>query len=144
VKAIYRVHQRVARAYRKGPVFLAGDAAHLNNPLGGMGLNGGLHDVLSLVPRIARGWHGRAPDSELDGYEPQRRPEAIHAINAITDRNKKLMEERDPVVRERNLERMAKIAAEPKLAYEYLLEASMISSLRRCGMIPGAGSPAAQ
>jgi 3-(3-hydroxy-phenyl)propionate hydroxylase len=134
VKAIYRVHQRVARAYRKGEVFLAGDAAHLNNPLGGMGLNGGLQDVLSLAPRIIRVWHGRAPDSELDGYEPQRRPEAIHAINAITERNKKLMEERDPVVRERNLARMAKIASDPKLAYEYMLEASMISSLRRCGM----------
>jgi len=135
VKGIYRVHQRVAAAYRKGPVFLAGDAAHLNNPLGGMGLNGGLHDVLSLVPRLAAVWHGRKPEAELDGYEPQRRPEAIHAINAITERNKKLMEERDPEVRKRNLERMAAIAADPRLAYEYLLETSMIASLRRCGML---------
>lgn len=135
VKGIYRVHQRVAATYRKGPVFLAGDAAHLNNPLGGMGLNGGLHDVLSLVPRLAAVWHGREPDSALEGYEPQRRPEAIHAINAITERNKKLMEERDPVVRERNLERMAAIAADARRAYEYLLETSMIASLRRCGML---------
>jgi 3-(3-hydroxy-phenyl)propionate hydroxylase len=135
VKGIYRVHQRVARSYRVGNVFLAGDAAHLNNPLGGMGLNGGLHDVLSLVPRIAEVWHGREPDTVLDGYEPQRRPEAIHAINAITERNKKLMEERDPEVRRRNLARMRAIAAEPKLAHEYMLEASMIASLRRCGML---------
>jgi 3-(3-hydroxy-phenyl)propionate hydroxylase len=135
VKAIYRVHQRVASTYRVGRVFLAGDAAHLNNPLGGMGLNGGIHDALSLTGRLARVWHGRAPESELDGYEARRRPEAITAIHAITARNKKLLEERDPVVRERNLRAMASLAADPRRAYEYMLEGSMITSLRRCGMI---------
>jgi 3-(3-hydroxy-phenyl)propionate hydroxylase len=136
VKGVYRVHQRVAAAYRKGAVFLAGDAAHLNNPLGGMGLNGGLQDVLSLVPRLVDVWNGRKPQSALDGYEAQRRPEAIHAIGAITARNKKLMEERDPAVRQRNLRQMAEIASDPKRAYDYMLEASMITSLRRCGMLP--------
>jgi 3-(3-hydroxy-phenyl)propionate hydroxylase len=135
VKSVYRVHQRVAAAYRKGRVFLAGDAAHLNNPLGGMGLNGGLQDVLSLVPRLADVWHGRKSAAALDGYEAQRRPEAIHAINAITARNKKMMEERDPAVRARNLRAMAETASDPKRAYDYMLEASMITSLRRCGMI---------
>jgi len=136
VKGVYRVHQRVATTYREGRVFLAGDAAHLNNPLGGMGLNGGLHDVLSLAPLLAAVWHGRKPEAELDGYEAQRRPEAIHAINAITARNKKLMEDRDPAVRAQNLRRMAEIASTPSLAYDYMLEASMIPSLRRCGMLP--------
>jgi 3-(3-hydroxy-phenyl)propionate hydroxylase len=135
VKGVYRVHQRVAATYRKGRVFLAGDAAHLNNPLGGMGLNGGLQDVLSLVPRLADVWHGRKSAAALDGYEAQRRPEAIHAINAITARNKKMMEERDPAVRQRNLREMAEIASDPKRAYDYMLETSMIASLRRCGMI---------
>lgn len=135
VKGIYRVHQRVAATYRKGRVFLAGDSAHLNNPLGGMGLNGGLHDALSLCGRLARVWHGRAPDAELDGYEPQRKPEAVNAIHAITARNKKLMEERDPVVRERNLAEMAAIAADPERAYQYMLDAAMITSLRRSGML---------
>ena len=77
----------------------------------------------------------RVPDSELDGYEPQRRPEAIDAISAITMRNKKLLEERDPAVRERNLQEMAAIAADPKRAYQYMLDAAMITSLRRCGML---------
>jgi 3-(3-hydroxy-phenyl)propionate hydroxylase len=80
-------------------------------------------------------WHGAAPESELDGYEAQRRPEAVNAIHAITARNKKLMEERDPVVRERNLREMASLAADARRAYEHMLEASMITSLRRCGMI---------
>jgi 3-(3-hydroxy-phenyl)propionate hydroxylase len=135
VKGVYRVHQRVAAAYRKGRIFLAGDAAHLNNPLGGMGLNGGLHDVLNLAPRLIDAWHGRQPETALDGYEPQRRPEALQAINAITARNKKLMEERDPAVRRRNLGEMARIASDPRRAYDYMLEASMITSLRRCGML---------
>ncbi len=141
VKAIYRVHQRVASSYRVGRVFIAGDAAHLNNPLGGMGLNGGIHDALSLTGRLARVWHGRAPEAELDGYEASRRPEAVNAIHAITARNKRLMEERDPVVRERNLREMASLAADPQRAYEYMLDASMITSLRRCGMIRGRGGP---
>jgi len=138
VKGVYRVHQRVAVTYRRGRILLAGDAAHLNNPLGGMGLNGGLQDVLSLVPKLVEVWSGRAPEGALDAYEAQRRPEAIHAINAITARNKKLMEERDPQVRQRNLRQMAEIASDPKRAYDYMLEASMITSLRRCGMLPAA------
>jgi 3-(3-hydroxy-phenyl)propionate hydroxylase len=135
VRAIYRVHQRVAETYRRGRVFLAGDAAHLNNPLGGMGLNGGLHDVISLTERLIAWWKGGADAAILDGYEPQRRPEAINAIHAITARNKKLLEERDPEVRARNLEEMRKTAADPERSYRYLLDSSMISSLRRSGMI---------
>ncbi|HVO15495.1 MAG TPA: FAD-dependent monooxygenase [Alphaproteobacteria bacterium] len=136
VRAIYRVHQRVAAGYRVGRMFIAGDAAHLNNPLGGMGLNGGLHDVISLTGRLARVWHGAADERELDGYEMQRRPEAIGAINAITARNKKLLEERDPEIRRRRLDELRRTAADPEASYRYLLDASMISSLRRSGMIP--------
>jgi 3-(3-hydroxy-phenyl)propionate hydroxylase len=135
VRAIYRVHQRVADTYRRGRVFLAGDAAHLNNPLGGMGLNGGLHDAISLTDRLIAWWHGKADAALLDGYEPQRRPEAINAIHAITTRNKKLLEERDPEVRARNLEEMRRTAADPERSYQYLLDSAMISSLRRSGMI---------
>jgi 3-(3-hydroxy-phenyl)propionate hydroxylase len=135
VRAIYRVHQRVAETYRRGRVFLAGDAAHLNNPLGGMGLNGGLHDVISLTDRLTAWWHGKADAAILDGYEPQRRPEAIDAIHAITARNKKLLEERDAQVRARNLDEMRRTAADPARSYQYLLDSAMISSLRRSGMI---------
>src|SRR5438874_1834504 len=134
-RTLYSVHQRVAETYRRGRVFLAGDAAHLNNPLGGMGLNGGLHDVISLTDRLIASWTGKADATVLDGYEPQRRPEAINAIHAITTRNKKLLEERDPAVRARNLEDMRQTAADPARSYQYLLDSSMISSLRRSGMI---------
>ena len=135
VRAIYRVSQRVAATYRNGRAFIAGDAAHINNPLGGMGLNGGIHDAISLTDRLAQVWHGEAGDDVLDGYEVQRKPEAVNAINAITERNKKLMEERDPEVRRRNLDEFRQLAADPDRVYEYLLQSSMIASLRRSGMI---------
>jgi 3-(3-hydroxy-phenyl)propionate hydroxylase len=136
VKAIYRVHQRVAAAYRANRVFLAGDAAHLNNPLGGMGLNGGIHDALSLAQRLIAVLEGKADARALDGYEAQRRPAAIGAINAMTERNKKLLEERDPETRRRNLDQWRRIGADRALMYEHALEASMIASLRATGMLP--------
>lgn len=135
VKAIYRVSQRVAATYRADRAFLAGDAAHINNPLGGMGLNGGVHDALDLTQRLIAVWHGRSDESVLAGYEPRRKPEAVNAINAITERNKRLLEERDPEIRQRNLEEWARIATDPRLAYDHLLQTSMIASLRRSGMI---------
>lgn len=135
VRGVYRVSQRVASRYRVGRILLAGDAAHINNPLGGMGLNGGIHDALSLTRRLIDVWHGEADESSLDEYEAQRRPEAINAINAITERNKRLLEERDPEVRQRNLEEARRTAADPQLAYQYLLQTSMIASLRRSGML---------
>jgi 3-(3-hydroxy-phenyl)propionate hydroxylase len=135
VKAIYRVSQRVAATYRKGRAFLAGDAAHINNPLGGLGLNGGIHDAVNLTSRLARIWHGEAPESELDGYEKQRKPEAVSAILAQTARNKKLLEERDPAVRARNLDEWRRLGASPERTYQHLLETSMIASLRRAGRL---------
>lgn len=130
VRAIYRAHQRVAATYRKGRAFLAGDAAHLNNPIGGMGLNGGLHDALDLAERIARVWRGAATADILDGYERKRKPVVVSAILAQTAQNKRLLEERDPVVREETLERWRRTAADPELAYRHLLQTSMIAALR--------------
>src|SRR5919106_6779332 len=68
-RTLYSVHQRVAETYRRGRVFLAGDAAHLNNPLGGMGMNGGIHDAFNLAEKLLGG--------DLDAYERQRRPVAL-------------------------------------------------------------------
>ena len=70
---LYRVHQRVAQTFRKGRAFLIGDAAHINNPLGGMGMNGGIHDAINLTDRLAEVWHGSKGDAELDRFDKQRR-----------------------------------------------------------------------
>jgi 3-(3-hydroxy-phenyl)propionate hydroxylase len=55
--AIYRVHQRVAERFRKGRLLLVGDAAHLNNPIGGMGMNGGIHDAINLAEKLRVAYH---------------------------------------------------------------------------------------
>jgi len=130
VRAIYRAHQRVAANYRKGRAFLAGDAAHLNNPIGGMGLNGGLHDAVDLAERLAHVWRGEAGAEFLDGYERKRKPVVVNAILAQTAHNKRLLEERDPEVRRQTLERWRRLAADPELAYRHLLQTSMIAPLR--------------
>src|SRR5688572_2191968 len=83
-RTLYPVHQRVAETYRKGRAFLAGDAAHLNNPLGGMGMNGGIHDAFSLAEKLLSVIKGRQPAAELDRYERQRRPVALEYVNSIS------------------------------------------------------------
>ena len=123
-RSIYRVHQRVASVYRVGRVFLAGDAAHINNPLGGMGMNGGLHDAWVLCRKLVAG-------EDLDRYEAERRPVAIDYINANTARNRKLMAEQDPAARRRAQEEMCRIAADPAAAKAFMLKSSMIETLRR-------------
>ncbi|OFZ97296.1 MAG: hypothetical protein A3H35_18120 [Betaproteobacteria bacterium RIFCSPLOWO2_02_FULL_62_17] len=134
VRGVYTAHQRVAASYRKGRIFLAGDAAHLNNPKGGMGLNGGLHDAFSLAGRLAKVCLGQAGETELDGYEPQRRPEAMDAILKQTDQNVSNLKA-DDAAREQVFAEYRRKAADPELARQFLLQSSMIASLRRCGML---------
>jgi 3-(3-hydroxy-phenyl)propionate hydroxylase len=130
-RTLYSVHQRVAQTYRKGRCFLAGDAAHLNNPLGGMGMNGGIHDAFNLAEKLAAVIAGRAGEDELDRYERQRRPVALEYVNRITIANKRNLEAKDPGEHARWKVRMTQIAADPRLAREYMLQTSMIASLRK-------------
>ncbi len=130
-RTAYAVHQRVAETYRKGRVFLAGDSAHINNPLGGMGMNGGIHDAVNLCEKIVRVWNGEVGDSELDRYDAQRRPIAIDYVQQTTMRNKAMLEETDPAARKAKHDEMRANAADPAKAREYLLQSSMIAALRR-------------
>ena len=130
-KSIYRVHQRVAREWRRGRILLAGDAAHLNNPVGGMGLNGGIHDAISLTAKLARVWRGEADEALLDLYVKQRRTANIEFIQEGSIRNKRNLEERDEAVRRKRFDEMRALAADPVRARQFLLGTSMISSVRR-------------
>jgi 3-(3-hydroxy-phenyl)propionate hydroxylase len=130
-RTLYSVHQRVAQSYRKGRCFLAGDAAHLNNPLGGMGMNGGIHDAFNLAEKLAVVIAGRATEEELDRYERQRRPVALEYVNTITIANKRNLEAKDPEEHARWKALMTRTAADPRLAREYMLRTSMIASLRK-------------
>ena len=134
-RTLYSVHQRVAESYRKGRAFLAGDAAHLNNPLGGMGMNGGIHDAVNLAEKLVRVARGEASASELDRYERQRRPIALEYVNTITIANKRSLEARDPEEQRTWRETLTRSANDPALAREYLIRVSMLSSLRKAAAI---------
>jgi len=133
-RSLYHVHQRVAKDFRSGRVFLAGDAAHINNPLGGMGMNGGIQDAFNLVEKLAEVWAG-ADDRTLNRYTRQRRTVAIEAVQQQTHRNQQIISERDPAVRKRSLDELRRIAADKSLAREYMLRSSMIASMRHAAAI---------
>jgi 3-(3-hydroxy-phenyl)propionate hydroxylase len=124
---LYRVHQRVATTFRKGRAFLIGDAAHINNPLGGMGMNGGIHDAINLTDRLAEVWHGSKGDAELDRFDRQRRLVTKEYVEKQSIQNKKNLEAPGSEFRDR----LVAIAADPGQTRDYLLAVSMISSLRR-------------
>jgi 3-(3-hydroxy-phenyl)propionate hydroxylase len=131
---LYAVHQRVASTYRKGRVLLAGDAAHVNNPLGGMGLNFGIHDAHSLAQCLAEVFE-RGNDEALDRYDRQRRTVAERYLQSQTIANKQMLEETDPERRALRQAEMRAIATDPERARQYLLRTSMIEGLRAAATI---------
>jgi 3-(3-hydroxy-phenyl)propionate hydroxylase len=128
---MYNVHQRVAASFSKGRVFLAGDAAHVNNPLGGLGLNFGIHDAVELSALLGRVLRHEAPPGILDQYDQLRRPLNIEYVQQQTIANKKRLEEKDPLVRAKNNEGLRMTAADPVAHRAYLLRASLIESIRK-------------
>lgn len=129
-RTLYSVHQRVASRYRSGRAFLAGDAAHLNNPLGGLGMNGGIHDAANLAQKLLRVILNGEDDEGLDAYEAERRPIALEYVNNITIANKRNLELRDAERRRQWRGQLERTAASPSLAREHLLRASMLLQAR--------------
>jgi len=132
---LYTVHQRVAKRFRAGRAILAGDSAHVNSPIGAMGMNSGIHDAFNLADKLVRIWRREADESELNRYERQRRHVAVTHTQAQTIRNKRLLAEQDPAVRKRNNEELRRTAEDPKLARAFLLRSSLIESLREAEQI---------
>jgi 3-(3-hydroxy-phenyl)propionate hydroxylase len=123
---IYRVHQRVAERFRVGRVLLAGDAAHINNPLGGMGMNSGIHDAAAATAAILA---AEAGDPEpVDHYEAERRAVAHDYVRVVTHENWEALQEEDPAERVRQNDHMRRTAADPVLARAHLLRTSMLSA----------------
>jgi 3-(3-hydroxy-phenyl)propionate hydroxylase len=128
---LYVTHQRVAETFRKNRVLLAGDAAHVNNPIGGMGLNGGIQDAVNLADKLVRILQNGEPERLLDLYDLQRRTVAIEFVQEQSIANKKRLEAADPAVRAQNLNELRASAADPERARQFLLRTSMIASQRR-------------
>lgn len=126
----YRVHMRIAPDYRKGRVILAGDAAHINSPSGGMGMNGGVHDAFNLTEKLKAVLDG-ADTGLLDLYTRQRRPIAEQEILAQADRNRGRMHERDPERRKVMMAELQSMLADPVRHKAYIMQSSMIDGLRK-------------
>jgi len=117
---LYKVHQRVAKQFRKGRAFLCGDAAHVNNPIGGLGLNSGIHEAWHLAKLIDGG--------DLDEYERVRRPLNIEYVQEQTIANKKRLEEREPAAREKRFDELRAMADDPARHKRFLMRASLLET----------------
>jgi 3-(3-hydroxy-phenyl)propionate hydroxylase len=132
---LYTVHQRVATKFRIGRAILAGDSAHVNSPIGAMGMNSGIHDAINLADKLIKILRREVGEEVLDRYERQRRHVALQHTQAETIRNKRVLAEKDPAVRGKNHEQLHRTAEDPKLARAFLLRSSLIESLREAEQI---------
>ncbi len=132
---LYVVHQRVAQKFRAGRAILAGDSAHVNSPIGAMGMNSGIHDAINLADKLIAISRKEADDGVLDRYARQRRHVAVAHTQAQTIRNKRLLAEKDPAVRRRNHDELRRTADDPALARKFLLRTALFESLREADAI---------
>ncbi len=128
-RTLYRVHQRVADRFRVGRVVLMGDAAHINNPLGGMGMNGGIHDAVLLGASLAGWLRGDISEQQLDQHADLRRTMAIDYAMRHSHQNALSLAAPDPHMRQQALDRLAERAADPQQARAYLRDAAMVSAV---------------
>jgi 3-(3-hydroxy-phenyl)propionate hydroxylase len=128
---LYDVHQRIASRYRDGRMLIAGDAAHINNPLGGMGMNFGFHDAFNLTDKLRRVWFEGASEDLFDLYDRQRRTVAQEYLLRQTIENKKNIEQKDPAERAKFHEELRAIAADRRRQRAYLSRVAMIDGYRR-------------
>ena len=132
---LYNVHQRVASCYRDGKLLIAGDAAHINNPLGGMGMNFGFHDVFNLVEKLSAIIQNDATDNLLDLYDRQRRTVAQEYLQRQTIENKRNIEQKDPREREQLYSELRAIVSNREKLRAYLRRVAMIEGLQRANAI---------
>lgn len=130
-RTLYKVHQRVSESYVNGRMVLAGDACHINNPLGGMGMNGGIHDAHNLAGKLVEIIkHGADHQQQFARYDRQRRELAVRFVQEHTINNKKLMESTDPEIQKTRQKMLMDTAADPAQAKAFVRERAMINCLR--------------
>lgn len=131
-RTLYKVHQRVAETYRVGNrTLIVGDAAHINNPLGGMGMNGGLHDAINLCEKLVEIIKQNGDmDALLDLFNRQRRGICIEFIQSHTKRNKKLMEAMDKDIQSARQREFMRACSNPAREKAFLMRNSMIDCIR--------------
>ncbi|MDE0799771.1 MAG: FAD-dependent monooxygenase [Rhodospirillaceae bacterium] len=134
---LYSVHQRVAESFHKNRIMLAGDAGHINNPLGGMGMNSGIADGLNLAEKMGQIWRDEITDDQtlFAKYDRQRRPLAQKYVQTQSIQNKETLQAKDPEKAAARFEEMRKTAEDPKRHKAFLMNASLINMVREAGAI---------
>ena len=127
---LYNVHQRVAARFSQGRAFLAGDAAHVNNPIGGLGLNCGIHDAVELTSLLVKVLRGEESADQLDRYDARRRPINVKYVQEQTIANKKRLEAKDPEARAENFAFLRRTATDPTAHRAFLLRTSLLECVR--------------
>jgi 3-(3-hydroxy-phenyl)propionate hydroxylase len=127
----YRVHQRLASHWVQGRIAIAGDAAHLNHPKGGMGMNGGIHDVFELAESLLEVAKGADSQALLSRYEARRLPVMRDDVIGQADGNRARMWESSLEGRRRMLATLQAVASDPIKCHAHLMKTSMIDGLRR-------------
>ncbi|MBN8829888.1 MAG: FAD-dependent monooxygenase [Sphingomonadales bacterium] len=110
----YALNQRAASSLREGRVLLAGDAAHVTNPNGGMGLTGGIWDAMVLSDVLGAVVRGEADEAILDAYSKERLRVFWEVASASAVENKRMQERTDPAERERDIEGFRALANDPE------------------------------
>jgi len=126
----YTQGEHCMEAFRCGRVLFAGDAAHLNVPVGGMGMNGGIHDAFCLAANLAPVIRG-ADDALLDRYSRRRRTVTLEIVRRLSGRMYRWLRETDPSRRGAIWAEWQAIVGNPGRTREFLLDYTMIHSLQR-------------
>ncbi len=128
-RTIYRMHQRVAESFRQGRAFLIGDSAHLNNPLGGFGMNSGIHDAFNLCQRLTAIIKNGEDEASLDQFSRQRRGAARSFVQAQTIQTMEMMKEGHASAQEKRRDEMLAIRNDPERRRQFLMRQAMFQSL---------------
>ena len=128
-RTIYRVHQRVCERFVVGRIALAGDAVHLNSPMGGFGMNSGIHDAINLGEKLVRMLREGGDLDLLGQYERQRRTSTESFVQAQTIENTRQMREGWGAERDARRRAMAWLMEDSEARRTYLLRQSMFTSL---------------
>ncbi len=134
-RTLYRVHQRVAKSFVQGRVILAGDAAHLNNPLGGFGMNSGVHDVFNLFEKLEPALKAGKSNGSLELYDRQRRTVTHDFTQAQSIENMAYLKSGSDVAHQKRRNNMLAIKSDDDRRRAYLMRQAMFESLAQADAI---------
>jgi 3-(3-hydroxy-phenyl)propionate hydroxylase len=134
-RTIYRVHQRVCERFITGRICMVGDAVHLNSPMGGFGMNSGIHDAINLGDKLVRILRHGADEKLVQLYERQRHKVTTDFVQTQTIENTKLMREGWGAARNERRASMNRLLNDAPLRRQFLLKQSMFTSLEDAAAI---------